>query len=343
MCQWLPSYELSPPDFRSVIATFAQSFDHVLVWVAIGDVVLIGSDAPIRIDLERLSERLGQPAVQRQLARVSLETPLALLSGFGLDTEAVRAYSEGGIINTDDNLHLEFSAPLSIGVPKYQQLQNLRSVGSLRSRPETLLREVRPFFGSTEEASAAVESYRRAKWSTLQAGWQADVALFELGRHGENPSPWALLEQTNEELRGVLEETPAYGPARSLLARNLVGMAHSWISQGEPRRALSPALEAVRMAPDAAPARKVLGLVMGRLGRYDSAIEQLEMARRMRPQDWETHYLLGEFLAAAGREGDAMAVLRRGLALKPDHREMKQRLDQLWLQVHPASSAPPAS
>jgi spermidine synthase len=342
MCQWLPAYELSPPDFKSVIATFAQSFEHVVVWLASSDVVLIGSDAPIGVDLERLSARLAQAAVQRQLALVGLETPLALLGGFAMDSGAVRSYVEGGIINTDDNLHLEFSAPLHIGVPKYQQLQNLRSVRKLRGSPETLLREVEPLFASRQEASAAVESYQRAKWSTLRASWQAGAVLFDVARRGEDPGHWTLLEQSNEQLRRVLEEAPDYGPARSLLARNLVKMAHLRISQGEPRRALPLALEAVRMAPDVAPARQVLGLVMGQLRRYDSAIEQLEMARRMRPQDWETHYLLGQSLAAVGRDGDAIAVLRQGLALKPDHREMKQRLDELWRQVHPAGRVPPA-
>jgi Flp pilus assembly protein TadD len=80
---------------------------------------------------------------------------------------------------------------------------------------------------------------------------------------------------------------------------------------------------------------------MAQLRRYGSAVEHLEIARRMRPQDWEAHHLLGETLAAAGRDGDAIAVLRQGLALKPEHREMRQRLDQPWLQLYPAGRPPP--
>ena len=85
MCQWLPAYELSPPDFKSVITTFAQSFEHVVVWFATTDVVLVGSDTPIRIDLDRLSERLGSAAVQGQLTAQDVADPAAaLLSTTGL-------------------------------------------------------------------------------------------------------------------------------------------------------------------------------------------------------------------------------------------------------------------
>ena len=98
-----------------MVATFARGFRHSMVWQTSGDVVLVGSDAPIGIDLSDFAARLRAPRVTRQLSQVGLEDPLSLLANLSLTDEAVRSYAREGRINTDDNLYLEFSTPHSIG------------------------------------------------------------------------------------------------------------------------------------------------------------------------------------------------------------------------------------
>ncbi len=113
--QWLPIYELTDENLKSVVKTFRENFAHTLVWLTHNDAVLIGSNSPILIDEEDLERRIRVPEVVQDLQRVKMGSAENFLSYFVMGDEGARAYSSGGIINTDDNLYLEFSAPRSIG------------------------------------------------------------------------------------------------------------------------------------------------------------------------------------------------------------------------------------
>ena len=117
ICQWLPIYELTPEDLKSVVLTFRQQFKHTLLWLTHYDAELIGSNAPIIIDEVELSKRISSPVISSDLNRVMMGSATDLLSYFMMGTEGMKGFSQGGIINTDDNLYLEYSAPFSIGNP----------------------------------------------------------------------------------------------------------------------------------------------------------------------------------------------------------------------------------
>lgn len=114
MCQWLPIYELTEQNLQSIVRTFGESFEHVLVWLTYYDAHLIGSRSPIVIDEEALDLRIGAPAVRADLQPVHMGSAGDLLSHFVMGSAGAAAYARGGVLNTDDNLYLEFSAPFSM-------------------------------------------------------------------------------------------------------------------------------------------------------------------------------------------------------------------------------------
>ncbi len=115
-CQWLPLYELDAADLRSVLKTFHANFAHVLVWVTLADAELVGSNRPFILDPDALARRLAVPALSRDLAPVHMATVEDFLSYFVAGTTAVEKISRDGVLNTDDNLWLEFHAPRSMGM-----------------------------------------------------------------------------------------------------------------------------------------------------------------------------------------------------------------------------------
>jgi spermidine synthase len=159
MCQWLPVSDLSIDDFRSLIRSFSDNFEHVSVWDAITDVVLIGSRQPIRLDLERLSERIAEPAVKRQLDWIQLGNPIALLSRLSMEDSGIRAFGRDGIVNSDDNLYIEFSAPRAIGDTRVGR--NILAFAAYSPTEIELVSNWAPFFGSAREGTAAVQQFRR--------------------------------------------------------------------------------------------------------------------------------------------------------------------------------------
>lgn len=127
MVQWLPIYELTPDDLRTVAATFARHFRHVLVWLTHNDAELVGSNDPFDLDPALLERRLeAAPLARADLASVDMGSARDALSYVLAGGDGVRAFAAGAVVNTDDNLRLEFSAPRSVG--KFLIPENLRAL-----------------------------------------------------------------------------------------------------------------------------------------------------------------------------------------------------------------------
>jgi tetratricopeptide (TPR) repeat protein len=316
MCQWLPAYGLSDEEFRSVVATFARTFDNITVWQASLDVLLIGSDAPVRVDLAELERRMAEPAVARQLGWVGLETPLAFLAEFAMDDAAVRNYSRGAMINTDDNLYLEFSSPFSIGASGW--VENLQAIDEFRTPATRVATNLSSRFPSLEVAQASLSRYQSAKSATVKVQLQSR----KRGRI-------AALQAAIRSLRSVLAELPDYGRARIELADRLTRLAEARLSQGRPQLAAERAREALELSPDDAAAHHHLGTALTLLGESLPAIEHLEIAVRLRPYDWHAYYVLSLALKNVGRTREATTCLREGMALQPGDPTMEKLLGEL--------------
>lgn len=138
IAQWLPLYELTPQDVGTVVRTFARNFEHVLVWLTWWDAELIGSNQPFTIDPATLARRASAGAVASDLAAVNMEGATGVLDYCLTGTRGALAFADavGGLVNTDDNLALEFSAPRSIGRPELMAANMSALIGYRETPPE---------------------------------------------------------------------------------------------------------------------------------------------------------------------------------------------------------------
>jgi spermidine synthase len=131
--QWLQVYQLSNASLRSVLATFQRVFAHVMVFRVGGtakgkDLILVGSQSPLT--LNRIAERMRDTRISAELARLDLKTEADIRSWYVCDeTQLVPALS-GAVINTDDNMHVETTAPREAFLPLTQS--NIAWIESLR-------------------------------------------------------------------------------------------------------------------------------------------------------------------------------------------------------------------
>ena len=112
--QWVQIYQLSTESLRSVLATYQKVFPHVLVFRVGGlsngkDLLLIGSNRPLNLD--RLSERLRDPRMTAELARVDLKSEADIRGWYVCDETRLGPAVAGAKINTDDNMHIEMTVP----------------------------------------------------------------------------------------------------------------------------------------------------------------------------------------------------------------------------------------
>jgi len=210
VAQWLPIYELSPRDLRSIVRTFREQFRYTLLWLTHYDAELLGSNDPLVVDEAELARRMAAPAVAADLQRVMMGSATDLLSYFVMGAAGMARLGRGGIVNTDDRLYLEFSAPLSIATPSVMEA-NVRVLAVER---ESLL----PYLVPAAEPRAREEQRRR--WEReLEAGRLADpaLALFLGGKAGRPEFGRALAE--------LGRRYPAYAPGRFLAGEYEAAMA----------------------------------------------------------------------------------------------------------------------
>jgi spermidine synthase len=110
--QWLPLYELSTDDVKTIVATWCAAFERVSAWLTAYDLVLVGSGGELAHERDLCTLDLP-PRVRAadEPIGVALGVDLAVLSCAN-DAE-LRALVEGVSPMRDDRPVIEFRAPLS--------------------------------------------------------------------------------------------------------------------------------------------------------------------------------------------------------------------------------------
>lgn len=329
MCQWMPIYELSEDNLRSIVATFCGAFEHATLWQTAFDAVLIGARKPISVDLDHLEQRLQSPEVARQLGRIGVETPLALLAEFTLGDAGLRELAAGGIIHSDDNLYLEFSSPLSIGDPTGGD--NILGLDAMRESAAALVRGTGERFASRQDLELTMERYRQAKRDVVLAG-----IAFEEASQTPSADVW---DDVVAQLRRVHAALPEYGRVRVLLASALTGQAGTAAAAGEARAAEDWLAEALALEPRDPHAHAALGHLLLAQGRGEEALPHFERTVALRRRYPAGYVLLGRALSELGREEEAVLQLRRAVALEPSRAEAHYELGMVQARRRRFASA----
>ncbi len=127
-CQWVQLYEMSPENIKTIYRTFASQFSYVVVFAAeelSSDTILVGSDSPIELDLDRLTRAMADPKIKSELDRALVYSPYHVLSRVLFASKQEVMHFAGNappaVLNTDDNMWIELRAPEDlIGFARYQ-------------------------------------------------------------------------------------------------------------------------------------------------------------------------------------------------------------------------------
>jgi spermidine synthase len=113
-CQWAQLYELSQPNIKTLLRSFASVFPYTYVFAAehlSSDVILVASHKPMPLDLRRLRRNFQVPTLRAELRRASVESAEEILADLLLTPDELWAFTAGAALNTDDNARIEFLAP----------------------------------------------------------------------------------------------------------------------------------------------------------------------------------------------------------------------------------------
>lgn len=116
-CFWLQLYSIAPEDVKMILATISQVFPEIEIWVSNikSDCIIICSEKPLSFKYDRfISEYKKSQNIKDYIKRSGFSHPDEFLSSYITDGKSIKPLIYGEKINTDDMLHLEYSAPVSL-------------------------------------------------------------------------------------------------------------------------------------------------------------------------------------------------------------------------------------
>ncbi|SEF79934.1 fused MFS/spermidine synthase [Bosea lathyri] len=164
VAQWLPLPTQNDEDTRSLVRSFLDVFPHASLWTTeLHEMLLVGSLAPMELDLARITARFSQPEVAKALADVGVTSPAALLATFLTDRPGLERYAGSADPVTDDDPRIEYAT----WVRKLELTRVLPHLLRLQVEP--------PIRGADDAFRAALASERR----NLLAFYGGGLAAYE--------------------------------------------------------------------------------------------------------------------------------------------------------------------
>jgi spermidine synthase len=329
LCQWVQLYELWPEDFQAILRSFAEVFPAVQIWRVGSDAILIGGPSDIRLPMDRIFARASD-RVRGDLARIGIRGPEELLAHFWIGGDELRAAIPSGPINTDDNMRIEFAAPLRMMARDHERLERQKRElgGMFRGRTTAalpLLRFPEEDAGKQGRFLALLARAAEARGFPDEAQVYA-AAAWERFKDPDTAATRAVILATagsGEEAAGARADAERRWPDDPGVQRMLLDAA---VVNQEPEAIRHHALALLRRAPDDAPARYELARVLSAAGENAAALRAILPLRPLfSPPSVAgpavpdgAAKLLGLLLAGAGRSAEAAPVLRAHLAASPD-------------------------
>jgi spermidine synthase len=102
--QWLNLFRMDVSTLEAILRSFVSQFPHAVSFVYRQDLLLLGSNAPLRFEPERIRERMQRKPVKRTFERIGYRSPYQVLALFALSRrDMVQAIGEGPK-STDTNI-----------------------------------------------------------------------------------------------------------------------------------------------------------------------------------------------------------------------------------------------
>jgi len=191
--QWLPIATQNDEDTRSLVRSFLDSFPYATLWTTeLHEMLLIGSFAPIDLDINQISERFNQPTVAQALGEVGIDSPAALMATWVTDRGELERYAADALPVTDDRPRIEYAALVRTN----EITRTLPAMLALRTETP-LVGADEVFRGTvTEERESLVDFYNAGLAAYLgdQESWNTNI-VSALKHHRDNPYyGWAIGE-----------------------------------------------------------------------------------------------------------------------------------------------------
>jgi spermidine synthase len=342
-CQWVQMYELHITDFQTILRSLGGTFPNLHLFRVGNDAIILATPDPLPLDFQRIQDRIT-PAIQSDLARIHLANAPEFLAQYFIGGRELTRALPPGPINTDDNMYIEFRAPLRVLVREAQN--DLELTTTFKNHATGLL----PWLQPPAQEEAAVFWGRMAA-AAVRAGRPDEAMLYARNSLRLSPNAMATVaygqaltlakqpaadwwkqaakdqpeapEIFRAQARYFIQETnypAAFPPAQrygalmpdDLEGRYLAGKCFYHLGDWpQAEAALGPLLTAFAAHTNWADLPKMAGVILGRLGRAADALPALQLALEKDYWDMEARQWRAEMLQRLNRMPEALLEWQR--------------------------------
>jgi hypothetical protein len=338
-CQWIQGYSIQAKDMAAVLNTLGDVFPHIQLWQGgLNDYMVIGSDAPLEIDLDRMFEVMALPAVTRSLAQALIQDPNQIAAHWVADRPDLEPWIASQPILTDAHPYLEFStlrfllrsdeerirsALLEFDLPPRMAAAASPVLAEEFRAAADAGRQTRRALQRLEEAAKARDGgatldglLEVARWAATDARSLHRVAqVLALIEPEENP---ALEERVRETEARLLRESSYLRSQRAKASEELLWpFTRKFEHDGDPE---VERLDAeIRRAIEARDDRRVL--------------ESVRRLRGRAPDSWRGLAIAGELLLDSEGPEQARPYLLKAWIRNPESRAVPYRLAHVYTRT----------
>ncbi len=321
ICQWAHTYNISPENLRSIVATFTSVFPQGTLWlVGEADVLMVaalgpnGEDQSIDGRLAAIERAWSRPGVAADLAEVSAADPFAVWSLYAAGPKELASYSANAPLLTDDKMTLEFSGPRD--VRRGSSADNGTTLASLldRDAAPAVIKAARTNATAVQWRHRAEMMARADALAVAYDDYTRSLTL-DLADRGTLDAfvKTAILRKSETDALSWIKGLAAERPARAV---TIAAISKLFAARGLTKDALDAATEATVAEPKEPAGFEQLASLhadAGDLAGLDAAVASL---KAMAPDRAATHYFTGVGAFLRGQNDDAIAAGER--AVKAD-------------------------
>jgi spermidine synthase/tetratricopeptide (TPR) repeat protein len=322
MTQWLPTRQMPNHSIQLAITSFIEAFPHSLLFVGNRhDFILLGSKAPI--DLQMLERRFdaAAPELREELAMLNIYKPINLLARVVKSGQQLHAEYGGLPVISDERrdwayARFDLAHPPLITYDPVQMIEQLEAdrldngvlfkqtvthAGMLRSFVQDF--PLNTLMGLTGESASAVKLHD-ADWNRI---FELNGQAHKLNKQGKRHEAIALyqesLELADEQLH--ILQTVAQLQTDVLDYRAAADTWRRWI----------------RILPNEAEGYMTLGWTLAMIGDKEAAIAEWKTASKRKPTGFAVQRALGWAFFHIGAWEASVQALERALAASPSPTE----------------------
>jgi len=300
--------------------------------------LLVATPGPLKIDVNRLRERLNAEAVRRDLEPYGLHTPAGFLDTFICAEDTLRRWVGQGAVNTDDLPYTQYETRYTKGIVLNNadfiepmedirpyltetgdelQAAQLRDELTIRSKVNRLV-----LMGALEKGYAMLpDDVRYRKMRQLYEDGPRYIHNLA-GIYWDNPRVLSSLAELRQAWPdGVGAAAPIYKQILMLDPKNIIALntlGTLCIDAGLAQTAEDYLRRAISYKPDFASAHFNLAILLEKTGRHAEALQELQKAAHT-SNDEKVMDKFGLSLASEGRVDESVKWFKRAVEIRPTY------------------------